>query len=208
VEALTMVKTLTPPAPPPVNPIQMITEALPLIKQFVAMMTGREPVEDTGWKGLIKDVISEVPNVMKNIGMARAGIVQENPPAAAQLPGVDPKIMDIMRQGIGFLKTRAVKQADSMIFVDYVMSTLDTDQSMQLASLIDRPYEDIAQLDPELLNPVYRPWFTKFFSELKDALAELQQPYNTSGEGGDPGNLASDEGTGITIISEGSTDPG
>lgn len=202
-QAMAILKTAMPQQSPTVSPLTVINDAIPLVKQLIDLGAGREPGEKSeGWPGLIKDAIREIPNVMKGFSAMKSLAPGSHMPPAAnpvEIPAaVDETTIGKIRAGLQFLKTRVLKKSPPGVWVDFVMETLDDEQSRQLADLITQPYDQIAQIDPELMSPVYRPWFEQFFAELRN---ELQQPDASGGTAGDGPDPAGDAGTGPAVVS-------
>jgi hypothetical protein len=109
----------------------------------------------------------------------------------SKLPGLSLADAMQLRTGIMFLKRQALSGKDPAVFVDFVLNTLDENQAAGLLKILDRQYEDVSILDPELLSPIYRPWFEAFLTELKNAISESD---NSSGDPGDQGDVIQDAG--------------
>ena len=212
-EAMKMLKETVQP-PPADSPMKLFAEIVPLVKSLIEL-GGGVPAEK-GWIGTLKEVLAELPALMKGIAMQRqqteplAPVV--NPPAqiAPSKVGVVESIpaesAAMLRQAIGFLKSRARLNQNPDDWVAWVMNTLDAPQSEQVARLLDRPFEEVAQIDPEISGTIYRAWFEQFFGGLKDAL--LSQRDDSTGEAGNPSDLTSHEGTDSRVIPFGPPDKG
>jgi hypothetical protein len=210
-EIMVMMKPLM--APPAAtaggSPLSIISEAIPLVKQLIDLGSGKSPDEDTSMGGIIKEVIREVPNVFAMFQAAKARPAQQTAvqlpvatpgvkvqlPGAVQaepeIPGLTPDQLSLIRNvAMPFLKGRAKKNANPITFVDYVLETLDDDSSMAIVKLLDLPFEQFAVIDPEIMEPVYRPWFENFFGELKDAISKR---IDAGGDGGDDIDPPDDE---------------
>lgn len=194
-EVMVMLKGIMPPASSGPNVLEMITQAIPLVKQLIDLGAGggAAPVEK-GWMGTIKDMMPEIGGILKNVMSARAGGAPppqvemqpapqpypQNPPqriAQPEIPGLSAENLAMLRTALDFFKGRAKINADPSAFVGYVLNTLDNEQSLAICKLLERSFEDIAVIDPEILEPtVYRPWFEDFFAELKDAITQRNSP--------------------------------
>ncbi len=220
-EVMAMLKpVLTPPAPTGGSALSLISEAIPLVKQLIELGASGG-TEKKGWMDTVREIVPEVAGVLKSMSASRmpvqsvptapapvapypGGTPVAIPAAPAALANIDPQQIQLIRSAIAFLKTRALRDADPNAFVGYVLNTLDDEQSMSIAKLLERPYDDIAVLDPELVTAVYRPWFEEFFGGLKDALSQRD---STGGQGGDSPDATPNAGSDNSGGAVRSTDP-
>ncbi len=194
VEVMTVMKQLNPP-PAPENPLKMLADAFPLVEKLIDMVSSGGGSQKPSWLGLAGDLVKEVPKMLGSIiaaknGKAASDVSTSSLAVDSQLLQIDGEALEGLRQGLFFLKTRAQKNSDPGLFVDLTMDTLDQKQSLALVSVLERPYEEIAKIDPDLLNPAIRPWFEKFFEVLKNA---LQQSVNSIGDTSNQSNPADNE---------------
>ncbi len=202
----------------------LVNQIVPLVKSLIEL--GANSGGEKSGMGIVKEILSEVPEVLRNLRPAQplvpaaaapaaplrivhpapaAGAVTEGQPAeASPLPAIDERAIAQLRWGIGFLKSRARARQDPVQWVETVLNTLDCEQSHAVAQLLDRPWVDIAKLDPEIDSAMYRGWFEVFFSELKNALSERN---DTAGPGGDAGEPGADAGPGDGGVPLGPDDP-
>lgn len=179
IESMGTLKTFLTP-PPSSSPLDLLSGILPLATKLIDLGAGRPASESSGGFGdTLKDIIKEVPNLMRGFAMAKSqapapvvsGPAQIPPPPGQRqaLDPADPAVAPVLGY-IGFLKTRCLQGQDVSLWIDTVLATLDTEQSDLVIKLLDRPYEEIAIIDPDLLDIKYRSWFENFFGGLKDAL--------------------------------------
>jgi hypothetical protein len=197
-EVMTMMKALQPDGGGASGGAKLFSEILPFVREIMKMAGGNVPEEDTGWKGIIKDVVGYLPDVMKQMKGASVPLQNPSPPGPMIADGKEPLILppEKVKQiqfALMFLKGRCRVGADPLAFVDFAMNTLDMEQSLDVVQLLSREYEVIAMLDADLMSPVYRPWFEAFFNGLKDAISERNTPERGEGDGGDAPH---DAGTG------------
>ena len=197
--------------------VKLLVEVMPVVKEIISMASRAGSGGDRTWLDTIKDAapdfIAAIKQMAVNKGDANAGramppgqyvtpehttvsLPENNPPEEftmdlSKLPGLTKTDALQLRAGIGYLKKQALGRKDPLVFVDFVLNTIDGNQAAGLLKILDRQYEDVGILDPDLLNPIYRPWFETFFRELKSAISESN---NSDGNGGDPGELESDAG--------------
>lgn len=212
---------ITPPAAAAGGGIlEILGAAIPLVKQLIDLGAGGGAQEKPSWMSMVKDL---GPDVLRTVGqmMQQRNSVpmqtipmvesyQQNPPAPAviqpalnqsQIAGIDSNQLEIIRGYMSYFKEKVRKNASPDTFINLVLDTLDEERSLVIANLLDRSYEEIATIDPEILTAVYRPWFEAFFGGLKDALSERD---TTGGEGGNPDNPAANEGNHDSIGKVGS----
>jgi hypothetical protein len=196
-QIMAMFKTMQPAAETG-NPMKMFSELLPFVRELMKMMGGNPPEEEEGgWRGILKGVIKEVPGMLNMLRPNGASTAPNNASTTGAvltegaIPlAIAPEMLKQLQWAFGFLKGRCRVGADPLAFVDFAMNTLDTEQSMNVVQLLDRSYEEIATIDPDLLNAVYRPWFEVFFKGLKDAILERNA---TAGSQSDGNDVATDE---------------
>jgi hypothetical protein len=211
-EVMVMLKGVIPPASTAPSILEIMSQTIPLVKQLIELGANGGAPAEKGWVGTIKEILPEVGGVLRNIIGARLGAsavnspdpgvavpsypnqIRQAAPNGSEIPGLTKEQLVLLRQGISFLKTRARRNADADAFVGYVLETLDDEQSLAICSLLERSFEDIAVIDPEILQPVYRPWFEDFFGGLKDAIIERN---TASGAGGDANEPKQDAGSGV-----------
>lgn len=143
---------------------------------------------EKSWMETIKDVLGSLPEL---IAGAKTMNAMQQPQTVAIEPGLNPpgellenQQTEMLRQGIAYLKLKARQGKDPGLWIDVIADNLDDPQWVSLASELDKPFEEIAKIDAELLTPLYRPWFVKLFAGVRDALHE-----RVSSGDGQPGNL-------------------
>lgn len=184
-----LARSMAPPAP--VNPLGNIDALLGLLKTGIEIgQTGSVEPKEKGAMGWIKDLAPVVGEVLQGLIPARAnggGAAPAPAGTAVDKPALpagqaDPaRAIAMLRSGISYLKTKAVQQKDPGIYVDFVSDNLDDPQWTPLFQLIAKPYDEIAAaIDPDLLNPPYREWFTELFEGIKEVLTR-QHPGESDG---------------------------
>jgi hypothetical protein len=202
VQAIVSLKGLL--QPPAVNPMSMISEILPLATKLIDLGAGRETSEHS-WSDTIKSVLTEIPTILQgmtmikkplNVTSSQAQVIQQQalqPGNPQPLDVASPEVMQL-KGYLDFLKSRAIAGQDYESWIETILNTLDQEQSTLVVKLLDRPYADIAKIDPELLDIRYRTWFEGFFQGLKDALTgNNTDAGNTSNEGNASDNGATDK---------------
>ena len=160
-------------------------------------------VPEKGWGGILKDVITEIPQVLnqmksqpiQNVPQPRPAVPQPVPqpagqpaaqPPAGDLP-VDQPTLELLRRGIQYLKAKARAGKEVGLWVDLIVQNLEEQQWLPFAELVEMPFEDIAKAtDPEILQPIYRPWFEALFAGVKDALSSRVDAGDDDGAGDAP----------------------
>lgn len=196
-EVMTMMRGLAPAPSEGLSPMKLIAEILPFVKEIMKMTGANVPAEEeTGWLGIANKVVEKVPDMFK---LMQRGAIPAPNGAAVAIPSIPegpisflPPAMQNQIAGIfEFLKGRARVNADPLSFVDLAMNTLDLEQSLNVVRLLDKSYEEIATIDPDILEPtVFRPWFEQFFEGLRNAIKERNNPDGGESDPADPGNNA------------------
>lgn len=185
--ALTLVKEMTAPPPAP-TPGAMITELVGILKTGIELGASGATGEPKGWMGTIKEIASVIPDVLRSLPQAARGM-SGSAEGSAPVPPPDPQIQlkALLSQGINFLKTKAQKGSDPGLYVDIALDNVDQPQWAGLIGLVEKPFEEVANLvDPELLNPFYRPWFEQLFNGIRDALHDRTTPAGAGDDGSNP----------------------
>lgn len=215
-EIMVMLKGVMPAPVSGPNILETITQAIPLVKELIGLGANGGAAPEKTWIDHAKDFLPEVGSIMKTILSSRNGA---QPPAPAQTPpaaampltveapvlGLPPDKLEQIRWYFSMLKGRANAKSNPLVFVDVVMETLDDEQSLAICRLLDKSYEEIAVIDPEILDPIkYRPWFEEFFGGLRDAIIERNSP---AGAGSDDNEPPADAGTGDSGVKGGPQNP-
>lgn len=173
----------------PKEPTSLISEMIGFFKQGIEI--GSTGNVDGGWKGIVKDAIQAIPQVAKEF---KAPV---DAPDNGQPPVMDEAMM--LKHGLAYLKTRAQINADPGLWVDFIISNMDEAQWQPLFKLLEQPFEKIGEVDPEVLQPVYRPFFEQLYNGLKHAISEKGNPEGISGNGGNAGDDESVDAGGIIL---------
>jgi hypothetical protein len=145
----------------PAGSIRNVMEAFSKGIEVAGAAIGGEDAKMT-WLKVIERAAEMIPKTVEHLQLARNG-----QPAAAP---ADP--LAAAKQGIAYLKTKAIAGKDVDLYIDLLGDNLDDPSWRPLVEQLYRPYDEIAKtLDAELLNEPYRTWF----SALRDGiLGELQ----------------------------------
>lgn len=103
----------------------------------------------------------------------------------------------MLREGIAWLKKKAIKGSDVSLYVDMISDNMDDPTYQNLAVLIlNQPFESFAKLDPDIDREPLKAWFQSFYSQLRAAFDEHKNTDSIAGAGGGgsgaPGNEAPD----------------
>lgn len=166
----------------PKEPTSLLAEMVGFFKQGIEI--GSTGNVDGGWKGIVGDAIKAIPQVAKEF--------KAQPPDAVN-NGEQPTMDEatLLKHGLAYLKTRAAINADPGLWVDFITSNMDEAQWQPLFKLINQPFEQIGQIDAEILQPQYRPFFEQLYNGLRDALSSKP---DTAGETGDEADASVDAG--------------
>lgn len=80
-----------------------------------------------------------------------------------------------IRQGIEFLKSRAMSGMDPELAVDWIVNNA-TDPMYQsfISNILSQPFESMQKLDVSLTQVPYEPWFRALYNGLKEAFSNEQ----------------------------------
>lgn len=185
--ALTLVKEMSAPPPQP-TPGAMITELVGILKTGIELGASGVSGEPKGWLGIAKEIAGVLPDVLRSLPQAARGM-SGSAEGSAPVPSPDPQqqLKALLTQGIQFLKTKAQKGSDPNLYVDIALDNVDQPQWAGLIGLVDKPFDEVANfIDPELLNPFYRPWFEQLFNGIRDALHDRTTSSGPGDDNADP----------------------
>lgn len=188
--AIQAVKEMSAPA----SPADQVKEIIGVLKTGIEIgQTGTITGDKPGWLGIVQGVAEALAPVAASL-MRRPGqpapavhppsVAPANPPAAIAQPA-DPRL-DLLRRGINYLKPKARAGKAWETYVDFILDNMEDTEWLPFLELLDKPYEEIAQVDPDLTTPLYRPWFESFLMGLRNAIAES----NASAEAGPDGDAS------------------
>ncbi|MCP5101887.1 MAG: hypothetical protein GY950_00825 [bacterium] len=188
VEALASVQQMIAPK----EPTSLLSEMVGFFKQGIEI--GSAGNVDGGWKGIIGDAIKTIPQVAKEFKAEQPSDNGEQQTMSET---------DLLKHGLAYLKTRANINADPMLWVDFIGANMDEAQWQPLLKLLHQPFERIGEIDPEIMQPEYRPFFEQLYNGLKDAISSKG---TSDGEPGNDGDARVDEaaGKGIVILPDAS----
>lgn len=168
------------------SPVAQLTELVGLFKAGVELgASGGMP--DKSWIDHLKDGAKYLPEV---IGVLKANAGSGG--GAAQ-PAPDPRIPVILAF-INYLKPKALANKDSGLYVDLAMDNIEDPKWAPLLQLMNTPYDEIAKLDAELLQPQYRHWFESLFNTLKQEITQRYGPEQAVSDEDDSSRATGDEG--------------
>lgn len=183
--ALTLVKEMAAPPPAP-TPAAMISELVGILKTGIELGASGAAGEPKGWMGTVKEIASVIPDVLRSLPAAARGMGPVADSAPVPPPDPQAQLRAMLAQGVGFLKSKCQKGSDPGLYVDIAMDNVDQPPWSNLIGLVDKPFEEVAtMLDPELLNPFYRPWFEQLFNGLKDEIRNRTAPAGAGDDGAD-----------------------
>lgn len=141
-------------------------ETLKLAMEIAKMIKG-VPDEDNSFMGTLKDVVKEVgAPLVKTFLDSRAG---PSPNGGMALPAGDP-VEAMLRQGIAFLKKRALVNADPGLYVDLLVDNAEDERSRYVISAaLTQEFEFFTKFDPELGQAPYLEFFRAVYDGLRSA---------------------------------------
>lgn len=177
-------------------------------------MNGGGAAADSGWEGMLRDVLKE--NAPGIIGLLQMGVaklsagkpaepVQQQPAQPAQAEparveeSMEPSEQEIMilRQGLAFLKKKALAHSDPGLYVDLIVDNREDPLYARLISkIVETDFPAFAAVDPDLAKPEYR----DFFGFLHDRIRHVFKPADTMATtgGGKRGNKGNASGNGTS----------
>lgn len=162
------------------NPVETVKLAMELAKMIKGVPEG-----DDSFMGVVKDVVKEAgPSLLQSF-MAKNG----NPPAVpvAVLPAsvVTPeqRLQQSLKDGIAFLKKKAVAGADAGLYIDFAIDNREGELFAPiLHAILTQEFSVFTSIDPEIGQPPYVEWFRTLYDGLRSAFAPAD-PVVISGVG-------------------------
>jgi hypothetical protein len=150
---------------------------------------------EKSWTDTVKNVLDSIPEVismLKPPGVPGAEPGKNLVETAPAQPAPADARLAMLRNGIAYLKSKARAGKDPGLWIDFVVDNLDEPQWADMATYLEKPFDEIAQaLDPEIMLPIYRPWFEQLFRGLSHAIRERVDTGRPAGNGLD---IAADGG--------------
>lgn len=164
------------------------------------------------WLKLIKEGMNMLPGMIQQLApAANAGKTTINAPINAE--AAQQQALAMLHKGLDYLKDKALKNADVGLYVDLVMDNIDNPMYRPFLVILNHPFEEIFQVDPELEKQPYRDWFQSLYNALKENLVDQETGQETesvdvegevtTGENGGSADTTRNE----TLNAEGDTFP-
>lgn len=175
------------------NPLETVKLAMELAKMIKGV-----PEEDGSFLGIVKDVVKEAgPSLLQGLMKGNPAL----PPSAIPTPSPDEQTTAALKQGIAFLKKKALAGADPGLYIDFAIDNREGELFAPiLHAVLTQQFEIFAAVDPEISKPPY----VEFFRTIYDGLRSNFTPTDSvvlSGSGptgnvSDAGNHAKPRKTG------------
>lgn len=191
VQAMAALKAMTTPSPEAVTGMEAIMSILKTGMEIGA--TGNVEMKKDGILSTIKEALPILGEVVKTV-FAKSNAENPQGSMAAQLPAAgEDRSLAMLRHGISYLKQKALQGKRPDVYIDFILENLDDPQWQPFLKMCQGPFEEIAKIDPDLLNAPFRPWFEQLWNELKAAINQTpeEQSHGTI-ENTDAGGPAGD----------------
>lgn len=184
--------------------LSQFKEMFELAQMMAGMMNGGAPDWKTELLKTAKEVAGPVLADIARKQMAGATAPQQIQGETQMIP---PDTM--IKQGIEFLKSRAMSGMDPGLAVDWIVNNAnDPMYAGFIQQILGQPFEFLVKLDPALSQPPFDTWFRLLYDGLKaaftmDGVQNNGGQYSamendTAGSNGNIGNIADHAGTGKT----------
>jgi hypothetical protein len=174
----------------PPNAATVISDMVGVLKTGIELGNSGGKAE-TSMLDLVKEGLQALPGVFEMLKANKNGSAQAQPVPVNNAPA--PQVADhglqLLKNGINYLKTRIKAGHPVGHWVDSIMLNLDDPIYAILANSLDWPFEKFIELDPEVGSALYRPWFEELFKGLKD---ELSNRMDSSRPDGNEPNASGD----------------
>jgi hypothetical protein len=142
------------------------------------------------WYKIISDAVTKLPAVLASLaprmmkGASMPDATELTPEQAAQ---------EMLKQGISWLKAKAIAGKDAELQVELILDNLDDPRFKNLALLLmNQPFESFGAVDPEIMKEPLRTWFKQVYDGLKEAIAD-ENSSAVAGAGGLDTDVAGNE---------------
>lgn len=161
------------------NPASQLGEIINVFKQGLEIGASGGVPEKPMWMTVVEEIGKVLPAIVK------PAVKPSDIPAASaaeQIPVQAGEDMSkvLLRQGIAYLKGRAERGTDPGLWVDVIVQNLDEPQWKPFVALLEKPYEEIASIDPDLSRPPYQQFFRAIYDGVKQALSETNNEVQSS----------------------------
>ena len=178
----------------PPDMMQVFPSLLGMFKETMEMARDAAGSGDgkTDWLGLAYKAMDKLPAIVSQIAQSRTPVVV-NPQEKEETE--DMKIDFALKQGIAYLKERAIKGKDPELQADMILDNFDEPQFRIVGTqLLNMAFEDFGKIDPDILNEPLRSWFKRVYDRLKEGLEnEDEQTATTAGSGGSVADITGNE---------------
>lgn len=149
--------------------------------------------KDESWSDVIREALPVVGEMMQQRKQAN-GQPRERAQvqAANALPEADHS--DVIRQGIAYLKGKAITGRDPGLYVDWMIDNAEEPQYQPILHFIlTSEFSALEQIDPEIGKPPYSDFFRSVYDGLRSAFEQQNSmELDTGGPSGDGGNVKKD----------------
>lgn len=159
---------------------EKITNMIELLQKGIEIgQTGEVREKREGIMDYVKEIIPVVAKGLRGLVPANGAARSPDPvspggpaPAPALQDETQARIISMVRQGLNFMKSRALAGKSTDFWIESVLDNADLPEYRAFLELLgDKSYDEIAAIDPDLLKPQFRPWFEKLFEGIKAGLA-------------------------------------
>lgn len=165
-----------------------VTSALPsMVELFKTVLestrevaTGEDP--KMVWPNLVMKAIDKLQPMIVQIAQAKGKEVLQTQDA-----------QQLLARGVAWLKQKAEKGSDPIFYADFIMDNLDDPVYKTIAvNLMNVPFEQFGQIDPEIVKPPLKEWFLKCYNALHEGLTRDAENTDAARPGGGPSDSSDD----------------
>lgn len=150
--------------------------------------------KDESWTDVIREAIPVVGEMMQQRKQNPGGQPQQadQTQQVNSLPAAAPDA--VIRQGIAYLKGKAITGRDPGLYVDWMIDNAEEPQYQPILHFIlTSEFSALEQIDPEISKQPYADFFRTMYDGLRSAYSQQDQmDMDTGGSGGDGGNAKDD----------------
>lgn len=151
---------------------------------------------ETDWTTKLFDVLKDNPSVVPAVTGLLSRIIPGNGSAPPVQTQENNEMMEeqIMRQGITWLKRKALAGSDPGLYIDIVVDNQDDGLYAKLISrILENDFSTFAALDADISRPEYEPFFRAIYDGIRSVFIQPDKVVlDTARAGGNDGDTAKD----------------
>ena len=120
---------------------------------------------DMDWKGALIQTVREIAPTVTNV-LAQAKGIQQAPSVVNNVPAVPDQLL---RSGVAMLKSKILAGLPVGLALDWIVANANDPQYHPFISLaLSKSFEELVQIDNELVNEPFNSWTRQFLDGLKE----------------------------------------